>query len=205
MVHMDSLTALLALSAMAGAVHVLAPDHWFPASTLAWRRGWRAGQTILFLVVAYAIHLALGYAIFRALGDSVLAFLEARLMYFTIALICLAAFVRSYRFSHVEGVIRSSSLSRWRLWTVLALLGPCESLIPILIKARQMGLEPVGVSCWFLAGTLVAGIALVLGSQRIWDRPELLARWVSVIRGRVTPIPVAGAVAVGLVYFLHLG
>src|SRR4051812_25214327 len=195
MSHMDSLTALLALSAMACAVHVLAPDHWFPASTLAWRRGWRMGRTVLFLFAAYSLHLAAGYAIFSLLGDSVLAFIEGRLMLFTIGLISIAAFVRSYRFSQVEGVVRSRSNSRWRLWTVLALLGPCESVVPILIKARQMGMEPAGVGLWFLAGTLVAGIGLVLGSQRVWDQPELLARWVSVMRGRVAPIPVAGVVA----------
>lgn len=205
MSHMDSLTALLALSAMAGAVHVVAPDHWFPASTLAWRRGWRMGRTVLFLSAAYALHLLAGFAIFSALSDSVLAFIEARLMLFTVGLICIAALVRSFRFSQVEGVVRSSSLSRWRLWTVLALLGPCESVIPILVKAREMGVEPARVCLWFLAGTLVAGIALVLGSQRVWNQPELLARWVSVMRGRVAPIPVAGVVAVGLVYFLHLG
>jgi hypothetical protein len=126
-------------------------------------------------------------------------------MLFTIGLITLAAVVRSYRFSQVEGVIRSSSLSRWRLWTVIALLGPCESIIPILIKGQQMGMEPFRICAAFLGGTLVTGIALVLLSQRIWDQPIALARWVSVIRGRVTPIPVAGAVAVGLVYFLKLG
>src|SRR6185295_2300473 len=128
MYHMDSLTALLVLSAMAGAVHVIAPDHWFPASTLAWRRGWRFGATVLFMCVAYALHLALGYAVFRALSDSVLAQLDSHLMVFTVGLITIAALLRSYRFSHVEGVVRSSSLSRWRLWTVLALLGPCESV-----------------------------------------------------------------------------
>jgi hypothetical protein len=205
MYNMDSLTALLALSAMAGAIHVIAPDHWFPASTLAWRRGWRTRTMVLFLSLAYAGHLALGYALFWLFREFWLGAVAGRLMLFTIALITVAALIRSYRFSHVEGVIRSSSLSRWRLWTVLALLGPCESIVPILIKGQQMGMSAQAILTAFLAGTWVMGIGLVLLSQRVWDQPELLARWVSIIRGRVAPLPVAGVVAVGLVYFLRLG
>lgn len=205
MYNMDSLTALLALSAMAGAIHMIAPDHWFPASTLAWRRGWRTGKVVLFLSVAYAFHLVLGYALFWLFREFWVGAVASRLMDFTIGLIALAALVRSYRFSHVEGLIRSSSLSRWRTWTVLALLGPCESIVPILIKGQQMSVPSHEVLAAFLAGTWIAGILLVFASQRIWNQPERLARWVSLIRGRISPIPVAGLVAVGLIYFLRLG
>jgi hypothetical protein len=198
MYNMDSLTALLALSAMAGAVHVIAPDHWFPASSLAWRRGWRSGKTVAFLGLAYAGHLALGYALFWFFREFWLSAVAGRLLYFTVALIASSALIRSYRFSSGEGYVRS-------VWTVLAFLGPCESIVPILIKGEQMGVASREILSAFLFGTIAMGIALVLLSRRIWDRPETLARYVNLIRGRVAPLPVAGAVAVGLVYFLRLG
>jgi hypothetical protein len=125
-----------------------------------------------------------------------------------LAVVCTFGLFRAFRFVGVEDVIRSRSQSPWRLWTVFALLGPCESVVPVLVKARAMGQGyPLAIVC-FLLGTLMMGGVLVWAGRSVWNRPALLTRWVAVLRrgrGRTLPIPVAGAVAIGIICLLKLG
>jgi hypothetical protein len=189
---------------LAGAVHLLAPDHWFPASILAWRRGWRLGRTLTFLLLAYSAHVALGAAVYFAFREFLTEIGSSRLLPFTIVLICVLGLARSIRFDRVEEIFRSDAGSPWRIWTVLALLGPSESLIPILIKSQQTGISTATTCLAFLGGTLASGAALAVMGRIVWDRPEALARWLSFLRGRMAAAPVAGFLAVGLVFLLRL-
>ncbi len=45
---MGSFELAITLSFLAGAAHVLAPDHWMPGSVVAWQRGWGFIKTSLF-------------------------------------------------------------------------------------------------------------------------------------------------------------
>ncbi|HUP58255.1 MAG TPA: hypothetical protein VM598_12435 [Bdellovibrionota bacterium] len=112
MLNISSGMALILLSAMAGAVHVLAPDHWFPASLLAWRSGWRNRSLAAFTAVALILHVALGLLIYFAFYDFLHAFASARLFAFTLALVCLVGLIRAFRFAKVEDVFRSRAQSR---------------------------------------------------------------------------------------------
>ncbi len=204
MLNIPSGTALLLLSAMAGAVHVLAPDHWIPASLLGWRRGWTNRRLALFAASGLLAHVALGLLIYFAFRDFLEAFAAARLFAFTLAFVCLVGLVRALRFSKVEDIFRSRAQSGWQVWTILSLLGPCESIVPILIKSSQMGVGYAAATGAFLVGTVSTGVVLMISGRFLWDRPELFSIWGGVLRRRVGPIPIAGIVAVGLLYLVRL-
>src|SRR4051812_9144892 len=124
MINIPSGVALMLLSAMAGALHVVAPDHWFPASLLAWRLGWSNRKALLLTAAALAGHVIFGLILYFGFHDFLQAFATARLFSFTLALVCLVGLIRAFRFAKVEDVFRSRADSRWQLWTIVSLLGP---------------------------------------------------------------------------------
>ena len=67
---------LLLLSAFAGAIHVLSPDHWMPASILAWQRGWKLSKVSSFAAGVLLVHVALGFVVFFVLNQVFNVWLE---------------------------------------------------------------------------------------------------------------------------------
>ena len=65
-----------------GALHVLGPDHWLPASVLAWQKKWKFSKTILFSIVAFFSHVLTGYLLFLVFQKWVHASAPAQLFLF---------------------------------------------------------------------------------------------------------------------------
>ena len=124
-----------AMAGLAGAVHVLSPDHWLPASVLSWQRGWGARLSARFALSVLFVHVLLGAAIFFA-ALPLLRYLSPSVqMAIGLGWVALGLLVRMLRFSRIGEVLRGGPRSRWGMLTVLTLLGPCESIFPVLVKA----------------------------------------------------------------------
>jgi hypothetical protein len=202
--QMEPAHTMIVLAALAGAVHVLAPDHWLPASVVAWQRGWSLSRSAAFAALTFLVHLVLGVVIYFSF-DSILAEQEAsRLFAFGMILVFSVMIVRMLRFSRLREVVRAGPNSSWGLFAVISLLGPCESVIPILIKARQLGIGYLIPSVSFLAGTMVVGMACVVAGRLLWNRPLWLPRGISWARSRSAILPAVAGLALGLTAILRV-
>ena len=99
--------SLLALSFIAGAVHVVAPDHWMPLSLVGWQKRWTGIRLGLVAASAYAVHAGLGFLIFIA-ARPLMAQLRGRdFLWAAIGFVVLCGGLRSLRFQrhcrHVAG------------------------------------------------------------------------------------------------------
>jgi hypothetical protein len=196
---------LMLLSALAGAIHVAAPDHWVPASILTWQRRWRPAGTILFVALALTLHVLLGAAVYFAFDDYLRALDPARLFPYALAFVIAVMIVRGFRFSRIRDVQRLGPHSWWGILGVVTLLGPCESIIPIFLKSASLGVGYFLPLVAFLAGTVASGITLALFGRFVWNRPLWLIRSFDWANQRVALLPVAAGVALGLRYLLKLG
>jgi len=189
---------LLVLSMLSGAVHVLAPDHWLPASVLAWKRGWSLRKSAVFAAVILTFHVLLGAAIYFCLEDWLEQIRTPALYGFGVALVFLVMILRLIRFSRIREVLRAGPKSNWGIFAVLSLLGPCESIIPVFIKSGQLRVGYLLPGIAFLFGTLISGWICILLGRTLWDRPLWLPRGVTWAFRRGTLVPVAAGLAVGL-------
>jgi hypothetical protein len=198
------MATLGALSVLSGAVHMLAPDHWLPASVVAWQRGWGYRRTVGFAALAHLSHVLLGVLIFFAFDPILLGLDPSRLFRFTLGLVLVVMAIRLVRFSRVREVLRAGPSSAWGIVAVFSLLGPCESVIPILIKSHQLGtgyLLPVAA---FVLGSWIAGSSLVLAGRVLWDRPFWLPRSVNWAWRVPAILPVAASLGLGLRAILRI-
>jgi hypothetical protein len=202
--------AIAALAALAGAVHVLAPDHWVPASLMSWRRRWSAGAVVLFASALLSVHVLGGLVIYwgfegarRALAPGWLS-TPPFLFSCTLAAVGAMALVRVARFSQIRRVLYSNPGARfWSFLTLLSIIGPAEALLPVLVRARVTGLGiGVPLAC-FLGGCLGTGVACVFAGHRVWNQPHWLPTGISWAGRRRAAIPIVMAVAVGLTFLLR--
>ncbi len=192
------LERILLLSFLAGALHVLAPDHWLPASVMSWQRRWRAGSTALFSLTAYSFHVVLGLLIFFALEGFISSLQSTALLIFALVLVGTSTLIRLYRFTRIEEVLCAGPGSKRGIFAVFSLLGPCESLIPVLIKSGQMGVGYLTPFFVFLAGTLVSGTVLVFAGRRLWNRPMGLPMGMSWAYRSSAAIPLLACIVLGI-------
>lgn len=194
---------LLLLAFAAGLVHVVAPDHWVPASILTWRRGWGRGMAIAFSCAVSLVHVALGALLFWAGSSFFERVPPGQFFGFSVLLIAGVAVIRGLRFSRVREVVRTGGEGSWGILAVISLMGPAESLIPVLLKAHHRALplqEPLAV---YLLGTFVMSASLVVLGQRIWNRPQWLTRGMGLVRRRLASVPIAASVAVSVLILLR--
>ncbi|MCM2277949.1 MAG: hypothetical protein NDJ89_07710 [Oligoflexia bacterium] len=191
------------LCALAGAFHVIAPDHWVPASLLSWQRGWRSGRAAAFAALAFAAHVALGFLIFLLLGRGIWDLASTNLLSFALVLVAGVAVIRAFRFRRIREVLSSGNNGVWGFFMVFSLLGPCESLIPILIKARSLGAGYVLPLLAFFAGTALSGLLLVFSGRFFWNRPHWLPRGVHAANQRLATVPVVTVVVLGLAFLVR--
>lgn len=193
-------TALLVtvLSALAGGVQMLTPDHWLPTSVLAWQRRWSLGVTAAFAAAVILVHFLAGVVLY-ILFETVLGRLSDRhLLMFGFGLTLVLTVVRALRFSRMWEVLRLGADKKSCVLIVLSLLGPCESLIPILAKVRHMGMGFLLPGGAFLAGTLVMGGFCTLLARLLWNRPLWLPRSLGWAHSRSAVLPGLASVAVAL-------
>lgn len=211
MIHQLQLTEwTLFLSALAGAIHVLAPDHWIPLSLKSWQQRWNPGKTFALSTLVLGLHVGAGFLIYLAL-ERVVRF-DSTHFFWAVGVVCAAAAIRALRFPRLGDVLKSSpaispmaSPMTSKDWArILLLIGPCESIIPIFLKARELGLGYLSVFGAFTAGTLVAGCALILAGPVFWNHPLRLSNLMRGPRQRWIALPVVAAVSLGIVALMRL-
>ena len=196
--------ALVLLAALAGAAHVLAPDHWLPASLLAWQRRWSFTKLSSFSLLAYVLHVAFGFFIFFFGIRFFRGVPASDLFAFSLILIVTIMIFRALRFSKIIEVQRTSPRNVWALLSVFSLLGPAESVIPILIKADQLGLGYALPLLAFLAGTVVTGTLAMLLGRAAWNRPFWLPRGLEMAHRKMAAFPVVILVAIGISFLAKI-
>jgi hypothetical protein len=194
----------LILSALAGSLHVLTPDHWIPSSLLVWQRNWGGRRAVAFSFGAFVLHILSGILIYLLFHRYLDTFESTRLFGFTLALVASVMVLRLLRYSKIKEVLQAGPRGAWGILAVLSLLGPCESIIPILIKCRQLGMGYLIPVIAFAVGTFVVGTGCMLTGRYLWSKPFLLPRglhWASRVR---TVLPMATALAIGMIAILKI-
>lgn len=199
------LVLLFMLSALAGGIHVMAPDHWVPVSILSWQRRWSPLRAGLFAAVLLTIHVLMGAGIYFIFDDQLRALNPAQLFPYSLAFVVGLMLLRVLRFSRIREVQRIGNHAWWGWFAVISLLGPCESIIPIFLKSASLGVGYLFPLVAFWLGTVCAGVALTLSGRFVWNRPLWLIRVFDWANQRVAILPIAAGVALGLKYLLRLG
>jgi hypothetical protein len=202
---MHMLLMLFLLSAIAGAIHVMAPDHWVPASILSWQRRWNPLRAALFSGAMLTAHVLMGAGLYFVFDDQLRELNPARLFPYSLAFVVGLMLLRMLRFSRIRDVQRVGNHAWWGWVAVLSLLGPCESIIPIFLKSASLGAGYLFPLLAFWVGTVSAGVALTLSGRFVWNRPLWLIRAFDWANQRVAVLPIAAGVALGLRYLLRLG
>jgi hypothetical protein len=114
------------------------------------------------------------------------------------------ALVRGIRFRHIPEVLRTGSGGFWGLLTVISLLGPCEAIIPILVKARLLGTGYLIPATAFFMGSLIGGLFLVLSGRMIWNRPLWLPQGMQWLRSFRLAVPLMAVVVMSLTLLLRI-
>jgi hypothetical protein len=193
---------ILLLSALAGAVHVLAPDHWIPLSLKSWKEGWSLAKSLVISWLILSVHVTIGFVIY--LGLESIFRLDSRHFFWAAGVVCVAAGFRSWRFPGLSDILKPEADPRKAWLKILLFVGPCESIVPIFIKARELGLGYLSVFGAFALGTLFAGSVLVLIGPMFWNHPLRLSNLLRAPGQRRIALPVIAAVSVGLVVLLRL-
>lgn len=196
--------SMMLLAALAGAVHVMAPDHWMPTSILSWQRGWTWPRTVAFATGSFLLHILMGVAIFYGFHPFLMMLDSHFLLGFGLFLVVSVMFLRLVRFSRIQEVLRSGSQSIWGSFATLSLLGPCESIIPILIKSGQLGMGYATPLLAFALGTVVAGCAAVLSGHLMWNRPLGLPLGLAWAQRSSAVLPVIAGLTAGLGVLLRM-
>ncbi|MGZ3698044.1 MAG: hypothetical protein ACXVCH_08115 [Bdellovibrionota bacterium] len=195
---------LIVLSALAGGLQVLAPDHWLPASVLAWQQGWKSGKLFFFSVLIYLGHLIAGLALYFAFSGLLERLESGHIVLFALVLVVGSMAFRAERFQKISQVLRSGRDGKWGIYIVISLLGPCETVVPILVKGARLG-APVWLTMGaFSAGTLVVGTFVSVLGSTLWDRPLALPQSLRWAQARISVVPVVAAVVVGFGFLLKL-
>ena len=192
-------------SLMAGAVHALAPDHWIPSSVLIWQRGWSNLRSTVFSAVMFLMHILMGAMIYFAFDKLLFKINPERMVTFTMILVFAVLMARLFRFSRIREVLRAGPNSLWGVVAVISLLGPCESIIPVFLKSRQLGVGYLPALLAFTLGTMSSGITMVLLGRSIWNRPLWLPRGIRIASRSSMALPVIAILALGLRAFMNTG
>jgi hypothetical protein len=198
---------LIYFAAFAGAVQMIAPDHWLPLSVFSWQRGWRVSSTVLFSLFFFVLHVALGLGLYLAFAHPLSLVTENHLAIFTVCFLGVLGLLRAFHFSKLGYIIHRAP--RWNnkslggAKSLLLFLGPSEMLIPVLMKARmdQVGFR-IPVVAFFL-GTVLAGSLLVASSRLLWNRPTMLPKAVHWAHGKLAAYPAALGALMGGLLLMH--
>lgn len=195
---------LIVLCLLAGAIHVLSPDHWMPTSVLAWQRGWRPLKLTSFIFGAMLAHVFSGFVIFLMFIGFLKNLPIDSLFVLSVLMMTVFTVARGLRFRRISRVYESGPKSQWAIMNTLFLLGPCESIIPVFVKTSQMGMGYLTPFLAFLIGTLFSGYIVIFLGRYGWNRPLVLPRWLAWSQNGMSSLPFAIFVAFGLTVLLQL-
>lgn len=176
------MSSLVAISFLLGLVHVASPDHWVPLSLQGWQRSWNSARIMGLGSQLLALHVATGLLAALLLREWALGLGEQGLLAFSLAMVVLFAGLRFLRFSKLREAFLAGPQSKRGILATWALLGPAESLVPVVLRSVQSGHGYLIPVLAYLAGTLLAGNFLFLAGRRLWNQPVRLAQgyaWVS--------------------------
>lgn len=185
-------------AALAGAVQMIAPDRWMPASIFAWQRGWSFARVALFTLLIFAAHLLMGLAVFGFFGRLFTVVPDEMLGAFSFIFLGAVGLIRVQRFDRIREILSRSRNSRRVLLTLLSLLGPSEMIVPILMKARLDDVSLPMVIVVFFAGTWAAGLAGVAVSKAYWNKPLVLPAAFEWCQSRAAIVPMSAGVLLGI-------
>lgn len=183
---------------------MLAPDHWMPLSLSSWQRRWGVGKTVALSLLALSFHLVLGFSIYLAIRPLLLSFNSSWLFPVSVGMVIIAAGLRSVRFNRIREVLRLGPNRLWNTAAVLSLLGPCESLIPVMVKGHNLGMGYLSAAVAFALGTVIAGVIVIAMARSLWNHPSKLNQIISWALRRRSAVPAALGVALGIIFILKL-
>ena len=190
------------LAMIGGALHVLGPDHWIPTSVLAWQKKWTQSQTVVFSMSAFFVHVFWGYLLFLLLQNWMIKRPDSEFLVLALGLMVGMAVVRRTRFPRVQKIFRIGHQGLKGNVAALLLLGPCEIILPIFVKAKLLGVGYIVPFVCFLLGTVAAGVFVVLWGRAQWNRPFALPVELRAILRPRAVLPLVAGVSVGGFFLL---
>jgi hypothetical protein len=167
---------------------------------VTWQRGWRASLAMGLALVAFLGHIGLGVGLYRLFQGPFNALAPDRLFAFAAILLISLMTVRLLAYRMLPRIF-----DRRSLMGALLLLGPCESLIPILIRAHQLGIDPRPVVAAFAAGTCLLGSSFLFFGHWACERPSWLpASLAGSQNATAGVVPALAGILVGLSALLRL-
>lgn len=174
---LQSIEGLLVLiSFLVGVIQTFSPDHWVPLSLMSWKKRWDTWKNIGVVGVSFFFHILSGFFIFLLFRNWLLQLSWQKLLILSEVSLLTAASLRWFRFTQRKNVLVIGQNQVWGGLTVLSLLGPSESLVPILVKSHQMGTGYLLPLIFFGVGSWLAGVLLVRIGKFVWNRPLLFTQ-----------------------------
>lgn len=195
----------LLLAGLVGAFQAVSPDRWFPLSIHSWKRGWGFGKTLGALSALLALHLLAGAALYFVLAPWLAAWGEGSAREFWIlsgVVILGCMIVRRVRFARMREVFGLSLRGPWGILPVLSLLGPAEALLPLFIRAKQVGGGYLLPFLAFAGGTWLVSIGLGMSGRLAWNRPFWLPRGLAWAERQLSLAPAALGLVAGFALYL---
>jgi len=202
---MDSASAILVLVAfLIGAMHMLAPDHWVPLSLLSWQKGWSSRKTRSTTLQLLLSHLLLGLVLALIMAEWAVGLSGRDLLVFSLVLVGAVTMLRVFRFSRLQEAFSSGPYSKRGVLAAWSLLGPAESLIPIVLRSNEIGAGYLTPFVAYAVGTLLTGTWLVFWGRSLWNRPLILPRGWMLMQRSAPVIPLLAFVLTGLSVWVKL-
>jgi hypothetical protein len=192
-----------AVAFLAGAVHILAPDHWIPLSILSWQRGWDSRRTLALALPLFLAHVLSGLLLYGLLNSVLSDAAPGQVLAVSLAFLLAVSLLRMRRFEGIRGMTRVGRSGNWAWISAAILLGPAESLVPVLLKtgSGENGILLPVIA--YLAGTLSAGTGLVLFGLQAWNRPMLLPRSLSFAERQGALVPALLTFGIAIITLLR--
>ena len=196
---------MIAVTALLGVFHSMSPDHWVPLSVLSWQRALSTRQLLEKTAALVAGHLGLAllmaWILMPVVAHSGLT--AASVLRVGALLVAGAVLVRMRRLERMLEVFRGGNHGKGALMTTLSLLGPAESLVPLLLKARIEGHSGLPVLALYGGLTFATISTLAILGHRLWNDPTRLARGLSLLLKPSFSFPVAAVLGLSLVAMLQ--
>jgi hypothetical protein len=149
------------------------------------------------------MHVGFGALLFFGINPVLSLFLSSQELMICSAFLVLASLgIRFLRFSKFLPAFRHARSGVWGFFLLAGLLGPAESIIPILFKFKMLGMGFGIPIASYALGTISAGVGLLIYGRVSLNEPQWLARRFSAIGSRRMAVPAYGALVLGVSLFV---
>ncbi len=155
--------------------------------------------TLAIGAVLLLAHVVLGAALYFALEQPLRHWVSPeRFFVFATGFSLFFMLVRMVRFSDLENAFETGAQRSRGLVSVFLLLGPAETLIPLLTRSGQLGAGFLVPVLGFAAGTLAVGLLTTAFGRMLCSRPNWLTLGLDWFYRPVAMAPLAAGAALGL-------